>query len=154
MDDGIVARTQQICKTEAVFGEGVGQNTGCTLIAGTVTVRAGRHDEMMLPGISQRKIVMAVMAGVEVEHLDAVQIFRRSGGAFFAERVCLHEQCAVCAVLRGKGRQTLAHDAIRIGQQLVVEAVQQIIVIRAVKAQLSARVHADIVLLRFALEVW
>ena len=53
----------------------------------------------------------------------------------FAERVCLHEQCAVCAVLRSKGRQTLAHDAIRIGQQLVVEAVQQIIVIRAVKAQ-------------------
>ena len=106
MDDGIVARTQQICKTEAVFGEGVGQNTGRTLIAGTVAVRAGRHDEMMLLGISQRKIVMAVMAGVEVEHLDAVQIFRRSGGAFFAERVCLHEQCAVCAVLRGKGRQT------------------------------------------------
>lgn len=33
-----------------------------------------------------------------------------------------------------------------------MEAVQQIIVIRAVKAQLSARVHADIVLLRFALE--
>ena len=66
--------------------------------------------------------------------------------------MCLHEQCAVCAVLRSKGRQTLAHDAIRIGQQLVVEAVQQIIVIRAVKAQLSARVHADIVLLRFALE--
>ena len=47
-DDGIVARTQQICKTEAVFGEGVGQNTGRTLIAGTVAVRAGRHDEMML----------------------------------------------------------------------------------------------------------
>lgn len=34
MDDGIVARTQQICKTEAVFGKGVGQNTGRTLIAG------------------------------------------------------------------------------------------------------------------------
>lgn len=58
--------------------------------------------------------------------------------------------------LRGIAEQRparpLAHDAIRIGQQLVVEAVQQIIVIRAVKAQLSARVHADIVLLRFALE--
>ena len=100
---------------------------------------------MMLLGIGQRKIVMAVMAGVEVEHLDAVQIFRRSGGAFLAERVCLHEQCGVCAVLRGKGRQTLAHDAIRIGQQGIVKAVQQVIVVRFVKTQFSTRIHADIV---------
>ena len=43
-----------------------------------MAVRAGRHDEMMLLGIGQRKIVMAVMAGVEVEHLDAS---RYSAGA-------------------------------------------------------------------------
>lgn len=100
---------------------------------------------MMLLGIGQRKIVMAVMAGVEVEHLDAVQIFRRSGVHFLRNGCACTSSAPSARYCGAKAARPLAHDAIRIGQQGIVKAVQQVIVVRFVKTQFSTRIYADIV---------
>ena len=107
---------------------------------------------MMLLGVSERKVIVAVMARIEIEDLDAVEQLGGRRGALVAEGMRLNEQRAVRAVLGRERLQTLAHDALRVGQQLVMEAVQQIVVLRAVKAQLCARIDADAVLFALALE--
>lgn len=107
---------------------------------------------MMLLGVSERKVIVAVMARIEIEDLDAVEQLGGRRGALVAEGMRLNEQRTVRAVLGRERLQTLAHDALRVGQQLVMEAVQQVVVLRAVKAQLCARINTDAVLFTLALE--
>ena len=107
---------------------------------------------MMLLGVSERKVIVAVVARIEIEDLDAVEQLGGRRGALVAEGMRLNEQRTVRAVLGRERLQTLAHDVLRVGQQLVMEAVQQVVVLRAVKAQLCARINTDAVLFTLALE--
>ena len=64
----------------------------------------------------------------------------------------LHQKRAVCAVFRDEVHEIAADDRFRIVEQLVMEAVEQVVVVALVEAELRSFVDADAERLRLTLQ--
>ena len=107
---------------------------------------------MVFLGVCQSQVIVAVMPGIQVQHFNAVEIFGGSRRAFFAEWMRLDQKSPVGAVFFGKGHKPFTDDMLGIGQELVVKSIEQIIVVRAVKAEFGTGINPDVIPFRLTFQ--
>ena len=108
-----------------------------------MAVGAGQPDKAEFLGVGLGPVVVAVVPGMGVDDLHAVQIAGDGGGALLAVGMGLDQQGTVLPGQLGELHHAHFQVPGHIPQQLVVPAEQQVVVVALVKAQLRALVDPD-----------
>ena len=103
-----------------------------------VAIGPGGADQTELLRIMESQRIPAVVPGIGVVDLHSVQIPGNGRGAAVAIGVGLDQQRALPPGDGGEGGDAHAEDLFRLRQQLIRPAVEQIVVLALVKAQLRA----------------